>query len=85
MRLDVFDKRNSGILSFRTKVVPSVSGQETVARRPTPNTESTCNEVPEARALLEQSLGDPSSRPFRCLTRHARWALVHSLTHKTTH
>ena len=81
MRVEI-DKRTQAMSKGRTipNTFPTV--EYDLIRRPTPSTDCTSYLEPEDATTLEQALADQANRAFRCLSRHARWAIVNEITHR---
>lgn len=63
-----------------TNIFPTM--EHDVIRRPMPSTECSPDFFSEEATTLEQAIADQANRAFRCLSRHARWAVVHEITHR---
>jgi hypothetical protein len=84
MRFDVFEIFSPHLFGARNKERLAPERRESLTRKATPSTESLLYLPPEEATTLERGLADPTNKAFRCLSRHARWATVHHLTHTTT-
>ena len=84
MRFDVFEIFSPHLFGSRNKERLAPKHRGIIPRKATPSTESLLDFPPEEATTLERGLTDPTNKAFRGLSRHARWATVHRLTHTTT-